>query len=52
VIEDNWACYCCEMCQETEQERIIKLLDESLIYDEPVVIQRDQLIELIKEKNK
>ncbi len=38
--------------KKAEQERIIKLLDESLIYDEPVVIQRDQLIELIKEKNK
>lgn len=31
-----------------ERERIIKLLEESLIYDEPVVIQRNQLIELIK----
>ncbi len=35
-----------------EQDRIIKLLEESLIYDEPVVIQRNQLIELIKGENK
>ena len=33
-----------------EQERIIALLDESLIYDEPVVIERERLIALIKEK--
>jgi len=41
-----------QMGIEREQERIIKLLEESLIYDEPVVIQRDQLIELIKGENK
>jgi hypothetical protein len=31
-----------------EQERIIKLLDEAFIYGTPVVIQREQLIALIK----
>lgn len=35
-----------------ESERIIKLLDESLVYDEPVVIERDSLIKLIKGENK
>lgn len=35
-----------------ERERIIKLLDESFVYDEPVVIQRDRLIALIKGENK
>jgi hypothetical protein len=35
-----------------ERERIIKLLDEAFIYDTPVVIQREQLIALIKGENK
>jgi hypothetical protein len=35
-----------------EQQRIIKLLDEAFIYDTPVVIQREQLIALIKGENK
>jgi hypothetical protein len=35
-----------------EQERIIKLLDEAFIYGTPVVIQREQLIALIKGENK
>ena len=34
-----------------ERERIIKLLDEAFIYDTPVVIQREQLIALIKGEN-
>ena len=34
-----------------ERERIIKLLDEAFIYDTPVVIQREQLIALIKGDN-
>ena len=36
----------------TERERIIKLLDKALVYDEPVVIERDRLIALIKGENK
>jgi hypothetical protein len=35
-----------------ERERIIKLLDKALVYDEPVVIERDRLIALIKGENK
>jgi hypothetical protein len=35
-----------------ERERIIKLLDEAFIYGTPVVIQREQLIALIKGDNK
>ena len=35
-----------------EQERIIKLLDETFIYDEPVVIERERLIALIRGENK
>jgi hypothetical protein len=35
-----------------EQERIIKLLDKAFIYGTPVVIQREQLIALIKGENK
>jgi hypothetical protein len=38
--------------RQEERERIIKLLDETLVYGEPVVIERDRLIALIKgEKN-
>jgi len=33
---------------QAERERIIRLLDEAFIYDEPVIIQRDRLIALIK----
>jgi hypothetical protein len=34
-----------------ERKRIIKLLDEAFIYGTPVVIQREQLIALIKGEN-
>lgn len=37
--------------REQERERIIELLDESFIYDEPVVIERDRLVALIKGEN-
>ncbi len=33
------------------EERIIKLLEEALVFDEPVIIQRDRLIALIKGEN-
>lgn len=35
-----------------ERERIIALLDKVCIYDEPVVIERDQLMAVIKGENK
>ena len=35
-----------------ERERIIKLLEEALVFDEPVIIQRDRLIALIEGENK
>jgi len=38
--------------RKNERERIIKLLDKALVYDEPVVIERDRLIALIKGENK
>ena len=51
--DDNaWDKKAWERGVEFERERIIKLLDEALIYDEPVVIERDRLIALIKGENK
>jgi hypothetical protein len=41
----------CNWIEKAEQ-RIIKLLDEAFIYGTPVVIQREQLIALIKGENK
>lgn len=37
-----------EKARKAERERIIALLDESFIYDEPVVVERQRLIALIK----
>ena len=36
----------------TEHDQLIELLDKALVYDEPVIIQRDRLIALIKGENK
>lgn len=44
--------YWIEFGKSEERERVIKLLDESLAYDEPVIIERDRLIALIKGDNK
>jgi hypothetical protein len=41
----------CSWIEKAEQ-RIIELLDEAFIYGTPVVIQREQLIALIKGDNK
>jgi hypothetical protein len=40
-----------EQGRESERARIVALLEEALIYDEPVVIERDRLIALIKGEN-
>jgi hypothetical protein len=37
--------------RESERVRIVALLDEAFIYNEPVVIERDRLITLIKGEN-
>jgi len=29
MSKDDWACYCCYMCQETERERIIQKIKEA-----------------------
>jgi hypothetical protein len=44
--------YWIEFGKSEERERVIKLLDESLAYDEPDIIERDRLIALIKGDNK
>ena len=52
TVDDNTASeeisFSAEHVRIQERERVIALLDKSLIYDEPVVIERDRLISLIK----
>jgi hypothetical protein len=53
-LGDEEICTCADAkeIRQDEQEEIIKLLDKALVYDEPVVIQRERLIALIKGETK
>jgi hypothetical protein len=43
MSKDDWACYCCEMCQDTERERIIKLLKTQLLTNPQPNMENDML---------